>query len=177
MPTFTDWYTAREARRAERFEKLTAHSPGWTATWRTPGRTRGLIAAYFTAVTIGLISIVAGPWLPSMFLVYVASLLLLAASWTVLRGTIGMRDSAPRSLLDEYEAGILDFWHRLAFRVFYWLNMVLALIVLVLAAFTDGSLAREGVLALGAVLLHTVFIAGSLPAVGYALAFNTTEKE
>ncbi|QGU03979.1 hypothetical protein [Corynebacterium comes] len=172
IPTLTDLSTAREARRVKRFGKFSAFTPRWLDFWRTPTRTRTLVAVYLTTVAIGFFSLVAGVWLPAAFIVYVGSIFALAVSWTILRATIGTRDSAPRSLLDVQETEVLDLGHRIGFRVLCNLNLLMAFIVLVSAVLTDGSLPLSGGLALGAALLHTVFLASSLPAVGYALAFT-----
>lgn len=172
IPTLTDLYIAREARRAERFGRFSAFTPRWLDFWRTPARTRTLVAVYLATVAIGFLSLVAGVWLPAAFIVYVGSILVLAVSWTILRATIGTRDSAPRSLLDVQETEVLDLGQRLGFRVLSNLTLLMAFIILLSAVFTDGSIPLSGGLALGAALLQAVLLAGSLPAVGYALTFS-----
>lgn len=171
IPTLTDLYTAREARRAEHFGRFSAFTPRWLDFWRTPARMRTLVAVYLATVAIGFLCLAAGVWLPAAFIVYVGSLLVLAVSWTILRATIGTRDSAPRSLQDVQETEVLDLGQRLGFRVLSDLTLLMAFIVLLSAVFTDGSIPLSGGLALGAALLHSVLLAGSLPAVGHALAF------
>ena len=104
--------------------------------------------------------------------------------WTILRITIDSKDSKPLSILDEYEAQILDEWRRRAFKLSTFLLFVGGFATLLmgngflvendgfLGGGTTGTIGTKYLLGAGYYLLFSYFISATLPAVGYALTFN-----
>ncbi len=156
----------------------TRPEPAFVASWRTPARTRALVAAYAVTMPLALILELAGLARPALLVPAVLVLLVSMIAWTILRSTIGMRDVAPRASLDSYEAEVLDLWrHRALALMGTMLLLGAALTVALGVALSD--VVDTGVLAavVGLYMLLCHLVLTTLPAVGYALAFNRPPEE
>lgn len=172
----------REQRQLERWEKLTAANFSWAEKWRSPARTRILIYSYYVSLVVATLAVVALMFRPPGSSVVVAifcvSLVAGAVVWTMLRGAIEMKDTAPLAALDEYEASIVAHWHTVSSRVMDWLLLAYALIILAVAMLRGHAMTVLDFalpVALGLILLTLLF--NSLPAVGYALTFHTRDED
>lgn len=164
-----------EERRIARWEKLVSDSGSWRR-WRRPGPTRGLIACYFSAVGLLPVALVATLfWSPAIWL-YLAATVMMMVSWTLLRGAIDLKDSAPEEVLDEYERSVLATWRRRSQRLFSALLLAAGFAVMIIGTVFHERLTVIGLTVVCALTMFMIgLIAGSLPAVGYALTFNTTD--
>lgn len=152
--------------------RLLADQTGWYSRFANPRHTRALITGWAASVAATILGVAltylgGDTWLIPGGL----GALGVMVFWTLLRGSIRMRDSAPRELLDDYEAEVLDRWIRRGYRalaaVIYAVGMAL-----ILSATLLDTVSWEALVALGMLLIITMLTVTSLPAIGYALTFN-----
>ncbi|MCS5480483.1 hypothetical protein NYP18_12555 [Corynebacterium sp. YIM 101645] len=152
---------------APRFEEL-----------RRPRPTRALIAAYFTGLALAMVSL-AGSFLWTHFMwFHFAALFTSMVAWTVLRSAIDAKDTAPEQVLDSYEQEVLADWRRRSLRIFEILLILGGAAVILL-----GALFREHIdvatmsMFAGMYMIMLYLSVGTLPVVGYALAFNRDDAD
>lgn len=158
--------------------QATQPEPAFVSGWRTPARTKALVLIYATAMPLALIlELAAIMWLPLL----IPAMILLFASmvaWTVLSNTIGMRDAAPRSALDGYETEVLDLWRHRALQLMSAMILVGAVATIILGvAFSDAVDTAVLASVVGVYMIFCYLAFTTLPAIGYALAFNRNPEE
>lgn len=152
--------------------------PAFVDKWRTPGRTRFLVATYFTFLTLALILELAALWWFPLMWFFFGALLIAVVAWTVLRSTIRMRDAAPREELDDYEQAILDLWRGRALGVLSTLLVVGGVATIVLGlVFADHISTPMLAVFTGLYMIFSYLAITTLPAVGYALTFNQPTED
>ena len=160
-----------------RNQEITAH---WFPTWRTPDRQRLLINVFLGSLGLGFFTAFAYLFLPQALLLWIPFTLLMCVSWTMLRVTIGSRDTAPLEVLDEYESAVMDQWRRRAYNGTAWSLFFMAFLMICIGVhfgMRDGYTELLGndpsswmyFLGLISLLLYLTF--SSLPAIGYARNF------
>lgn len=176
----TTLYARHEEARACRWRRNQSRSTNMLRSWRRRAPTLRLIAALYGCQAVALISGVIALWWTPAFLVLLAFLLLTCVPWTLLRLTIDVKDDAPESVLDEYEQQVIASWNRLALHLLgYWVSF--CAILLVVSGVLDFP-AHLGVshtgwnVVFGEIVLISSLSLTSLPAVGYALTFNTDKE-
>lgn len=152
---------------APRFENL-----------RRPRPTRALITTYFTGIALAMISLV-GSFLWTHFLwFHFAGLFTSMVAWTVLRSSIDAKDTAPAQVLDSYEQEVFADWRRRSLRIFEGMLILGGAAVIFL-----GVLFREYIdvatmsMFAGMYMIMLYLSVGTLPVVGYALAFNRGDAD
>lgn len=145
---------------------------------RSPGPTKALIVTYFLMVALAIVCQLAMLLWPPAIWLFLACIVISMIAWTTLRSTIDVRDAAPRSELDDFEAEVLAVWRKRA------LNVLLALLFLGAATFVIVPAVFSGRLdpvavgtAAGVFMLYSAGVVSTLPAVGYALTFNRNADE
>ncbi|MEJ4100765.1 hypothetical protein V5S96_10425 [Corynebacterium mastitidis] len=176
----TTLYARHEDARARRWRRRQSRSTIMLRSWRHRTPTLRLIAALYGCQAAALICGVIALWWTPAFLGCLAFLLLTCIPWTLLRLTIDAKDDAPESVLYEYEQQVIASWNRLALRLLgYWVSFCAILLVF------SGTLdfpAHLGVsptgwnVVFGEIVLISSLSLTSLPAVGYALTFNTDKE-
>ncbi|AGF71818.1 hypothetical protein [Corynebacterium halotolerans] len=175
MPTLTS--PTAEDRRIARWQRVTGGS-GKFHRWRRPGPTRALIACYFSAVGLLPVTLLASLFWGAAIWFHLTITVAMMVAWTLLRGAIDIKDSAPETVLDEYERSVLDTWRRRSQRLFSNLLLGAGFVVLIIGTVFHEHLTVIGLTVVCALTMFMIgLVAGSLPAVGYALTFHTTEKE
>lgn len=121
--------------------------PAFANKWRTPERTRALAITFFRALALSLVFLAA------------------VAVWTLLRGTIDRKDTAPRNNLDGYEQVVLDTWRARALSILTTLLIVGALLF-----FAVGLIFDDVVDVASFALIAALYL-------GYALTFNQPSED
>lgn len=176
----TTLYARHEEARARRWHRRQSHYGDMLRSWRHRTPTLRLIAAFYGCQAVALISAVIALWWTPAFLGCLAFLLLTCIPWTLLRLTIDTKDDAPESVLDEYERQVIASWNRITLRLLgYWASFCAGLLAfsgaLDFPAHLGVSPTRWNVV-LGEIVLIGSLSLTSLPAVGYALTFNTDKE-
>jgi hypothetical protein len=160
-----------------RWRYLTDNAPRFD-NLRRPGPTRTLITTYFTGLALAMTSL-AGSFLWIHFLwFHFTALLTSMVAWTLLRSSIDAKDSAPEQLLDSYEKEVLATWRRRSLRIFENLLILGGTAVIFL-----GVLFREHIdvatmsMFAGMYMIMLYLSVGTLPVIGYALAFNRGDAD
>lgn len=137
----------------------------------------------YGCVAVSAIFLICGLAFSSYWALFAMSIaiVLSCVPWTILRITIDSKDSKPLSILDEYEAQILDEWRRRAFKLSTSLLFIGGFATLLagnwfLGGGITGTIATKYLLGAGYYLLFSYFISATLPAVGYALTFNQNSE-
>ena len=175
----------RERRRVESWRRRVERQPRFEKL-RKPRATRTLIAIYLGGMAVAFAALPlslsftrdSGPDnLNFSFLgLYLVGWLVSCIAWTVLRCTIDIKDTAPDSALDEYEAEVLARWRRTGFQALQWTTLVVAFAIMFIGSWVPQISPADSVLIIGGLtLLFVVTACSTLPAVGYALTFNTSE--
>ncbi|MBF4554060.1 hypothetical protein [Corynebacterium suicordis] len=154
--------------------------------WRTPQRQQLLINIFIGSLGLGFFTAFAFLfYVPALFL-WLPFTVIMCVSWTMLRITIGSRDTAPLDVLDEYESAVLDHWRRRAYVGVSWSLLAMGgLLVFIGVSLGLGETSSEFLgkntsswmyfLGLISLLLYITF--SSLPAIGYARNFPASYPE
>lgn len=153
-------------------------TPRWVERWRTPERTRSLVIAYFSFLSLSLLTEIgiffSFHFMWPLFIFMTAAMV----AWTMLRNTIGAKDMAPRQALDDYENQVLDQWRSRALTL---LNLLLAVgaAAALLIGLVLGDQIRTPIFATATAifLIFTYLAVSTLPAVGFALTFNRPAED
>lgn len=160
---------------ARRWHERRARAPRRLASWRTPARQRLLIAAYFSALMLGVATAVGCFfWKPLAFL-WIPVTLVTSVCWFMMRATIDGKDITPAAALDEYENQVLHRWRSLAYGVSVTLISLVGLALVFLAIGNPADLSRW-VYSLGLLTFVGGLAAVSLPVVGYSLTFHSSDS-
>ncbi|MEJ4100764.1 hypothetical protein V5S96_10420 [Corynebacterium mastitidis] len=161
---------------ARRWHERRARAPRRLASWRTPARQRLLIAAYFSALTLGVATAVGCFfWKPLAFL-WIPVTLVTSVCWFMMRATIDGKDVAPAAALDEYENQVLHRWRSLAYGLAVFLLLLLAFALIALAVGQPADLTRW-IYSLGLLTILGYLAAVSLPVVGYSITFHSSDSK
>ncbi|WP_448854175.1 hypothetical protein [Corynebacterium frankenforstense] len=177
-------HAERERRRVERWRRRAERPPHFER-FRNPRATRMLIAAYLGGMAVALAAMpvtlavrhdYGRDNVDSTFLVvYLVGMLVSCIAWTVLRCTIDIKDSAPDAALDEYEVEVLSRWRRIGFQALQWITLVVAFAIAMIVGWIPDDFPFDTTLLIaGVTMLLVVTVCSTLPAVGYALTFNTS---
>ncbi len=176
----TTLYARHEEARARRWRRNQLRSGDMLRSWRHRTPTLRLIAALYGCQAVALISGVIALWWNPAFLGCLAFLLLTCIPWTLLRLTIDTKDDAPESVLDEYEQQVIASWNHLALRLLgYWASFCAVLLAFSGAMDFPAHLGVSPTgwnVVFGEIVLVSSLSLTSLPAVGYALTFNTDKE-
>lgn len=176
-PRITGSDVTAEDRRLAYWERVIDDS-GPARRWRTPGRTRTLILCYFSAVGLLPATLAATLfWSPAIWF-YLAAAVAIIVSWTVLRSAIDVKDAVPAALLDEYEQSVLARWRHRSHRLFMGLSLTGGVGVMAIGVVFHEDLTVTLMAVISALTMFMIgLLAGSLPAVGYALTFHRDADE
>lgn len=119
-----------EARREAKYTKRVEQMSGWLTKWRNQAARRKLVIAFEVCLVLMLLSGIAllgsltdiSPGWPSLF--WPATSLIMIFVWTSLSITVDMVDSAPSSLLDEYQQEQILNLRGLTYRCFLYFGLV-----------------------------------------------------
>ncbi|MGV0342660.1 hypothetical protein [Corynebacterium mastitidis] len=161
---------------AQRWHDKRARTPRRLTSWRTPDRQRLLIAAYFSALALGVVTAVSCfSWKPLAFL-WIPVTLVTSVCWFMMRATIDGKDTAPAAALDEYENQVLHRWRSLAYGLAILFLLLLAFALIALAVGDPADLSRW-VYSLGLLTILGYLTSASLPAVGYSITFHSSHSK
>ncbi|MEM0810634.1 MULTISPECIES: hypothetical protein [Corynebacterium] len=166
-----------EARREAKYTKRVEQMSSWLPKWRNQAARRKLVIAYEVCVVLMLLSGIAllGS-LTDMFpgwlsLLWPVVSLILIFVWTSLNITVDMVDSAPISLLDEYQQEqILNLWG-LTYRCYTYFGLTVFLALLIVGVPVMNSQADWGhyvPYSFGVVGIVIFLFISTLPTVVYA---------
>lgn len=145
---------------------------------RNPRATKALITTYAVMMAAAIVFQLAMFRWPHAVWLFLVCLVIALAAWTVLRSTIDVRDTAPRSELDDFEAEVLAVWRKRALNVLLALLFLGAVTFVIVPAVSSGRLDPAAVgTAAGVFMLYSAGVVSTLPAVGYALTFNRNADE
>lgn len=152
--------------------------PAFVDKWRTPGRTKFLVATYFTALALALVLELAALWWIHFIWFFFIALLVAITSWTLLRSTINSKDGAPREVLDDYEQAVLDTWRARALNALSALLIVGAFAMIILGVVFDDEIPTAAFGAVsGMYMIFSYLAVTTLPAIGFALTFNQPTED
>lgn len=145
--------------------------------WRTPGRTKALVAVYFAALAIAVIT-----WLTLVFGLinvwwflgfYVGAIIASMVAYSMLRMTIDAKDSAPSQELDDYEQEVLDEWRVKGHRLAQTTLFVGGFFFVFAGSFLIDSVEPAVlIISAGLYMIFSYLVVGTLPVVGFAATFN-----
>lgn len=164
-------------RRANRYEFVRDNAPD-LASWRTPGRTRALVAAYFLGIAASasswILNLLQVFGLGTYLAVYIGGIMVSMVAFSMLRCTIDAKDLAPPDQLDDYEREVMARWHDRSHRTFEGALFIGGMGFILVSTFFYEYFhpAALGVSA-GLYMIFTYLAVGTLPAVGFAATFNT----
>lgn len=127
-PTFLE---KLEARREAKYLKRIKQMSGWHARWRNQASRRKLVIAHEAGLLVMLLSGIAligaltGALPGLLAIVWSLATLVMIVVWTSLNITVDMIDSAPISLLDEYQQDQLLNLRGFTYRCFNYFGIVL----------------------------------------------------
>nr|WP_120492141.1 hypothetical protein [Corynebacterium lactis] len=119
-----------EARREAKYLKRVEQMSGWLPGWRNQSGRRKLVVAFLASLVLLLLSGIALIFALADILPYWVTLawsavsLLMIAVWTCLNITVDMIDSAPLSLLDEYQQDQILGLRALTYRCYTYFGLV-----------------------------------------------------
>lgn len=145
---------------------------------RNPRPTRALIAIYFVMMAVAIVCQLAMFRWPHAVWPFLVCLVIALGAWTALRSSIDVRDAAPRTELDDFEAEVLAVWRKRALTALVALLFFGAVTLFIVSAFFSGQLSTGTVgMVAGLFMLYSSGAVSTLPAVGYALTFNRNADE
>lgn len=174
---FSNYLEKHESRRAARWEKNSAAMQ--MPSLRTRSRQRALLWTFAIALVLALVVAFCQLFFDGILWLWFVPTALLIFSWTGVQITINSKDTAPASVLDEYEQAVLDSWGRASRRGLEWSLVLISFAMIALGTFAmPGDTPILGVgpahwlYTLGLFTVVLVLTFASLPAVGYALTFG-----
>ncbi|KQB84908.1 hypothetical protein [Corynebacterium oculi] len=174
--SLTDFIMGYDERQARRWHAKQERRGTPLPAWRTPQRQRLLIGTYFGALSVSFIAAIGVFFSLPFIWLWIFTTLISFGSWCILRETIDHKDFAPAAVLDEYENQVLNTWRSLAFGLCTSILPLLACALGVLSVLDSANLSRW-LFSLALLTASTGFLIGMLPAVGYSLAFHTSDPK
>lgn len=174
------WAQRREDRQIRRWHKYFGTRPDSAPDAK---KCSFYLRGYFAGIALGLTSTIGFLFADQLIVLWTVAMCVIAATATLFRRQIRGRDSAPPSLVDEYEADVINRWRRVSYDLLLWACITFTSCIAIATVLPDegqkllGHSGSEWAYFLCLLFYLAIFVIISLPIIGYTAIFAVSDAE